>query len=51
MKQLFLMIGIHLGLIKISKDLSMIKTMHTNLIVKMKISPLLFKIFNSFNPN
>ena len=51
MKQLFVMIGIHLGLIKISKNLSMIKTMHTNLIVKMKITPLLFKNFNYFNPN
>ena len=51
MKQLFVMIGIHLGLIKISKNLSITKTMHTNLIVRMKITPLLSKIFNSFNPN
>ena len=51
MKKLLVMIGIHLGSMKISKNWSMTKTMHANLIAKMKITLLLFKIFNSFNSN
>ena len=51
-KELFAIIGIHLGLIKIlKKNRSTTKILHTNFIVIAKITLVHFKIFNSVNPS